>query len=124
MNLPSLSKCLRALTSWRKWLLVVVAAALLVAILSRDRDSGSSVVAVDVWVNTNGIATILGVPLGQGPVRDITLRTLSRAKVPVRVCIAGTSGVGWDTNYGQTISAITRAGLIPTNKPPVPSPYE
>ena len=124
MNLPSLSKCSAALPSWRKWTLILVVAAFLVAILSRHSDSGSSVVGVEVWVNTNGIATILGIPLGQGPVRDITLRTLSRAKVPVRVCVAGTSGVGWETNFGLTMSAITKAGLIPTNKPPGRSPYE
>ena len=126
MNLPSPSKCSRGLVCWRTWLLIFGAAALVFLIVNAWSRRASKPVAFDVRLNTNGIPTVLGIPLGNGSVRDITLRTLSRAKVPVRVVVpsGGSGAPGWDTNSVQTINAIIKAGLIPTNKPSAPSPYE
>jgi hypothetical protein len=101
-------------------------AALGVLIVNAVSCSASKTTAVDIVLNTNGIPTVLGVPLGNGQVRDITLRTFSRAKVPVRVLVpsGGSGAPGWDTNAGKALNAIIKAGLIPTNKPTGPSPYE
>ncbi len=105
---------------------MLAVAALLLAILSLERRSAAKRVAVDIWLNTNGIPTVLGVPLGSGAVRDLALRTLGRAKVPVRVLVpsGGSGAPGWDTNFVQAMNAIIKAGLIPTNQPSGPSPYE
>ena len=126
MNLPSPSKCAHSLLSRRAWLLVFAAAALVFLIVNAQSRSPSKRAAVDIWVNTNGIATVLGIPLGNGSVRDITLRTMSRAKVPVRVLVpsGGSDAPGWDSNAVQTMKAILKAGLIPTNQPSGPGPYE
>ena len=126
MNAPSPSKRLHSLLSWRTWLLIFAAAALVFLMVNLGRRKASKRVAIDIWVNTNGIPAILGIPLGNGSVRDITLRTLSGAKVPVRVLVpsGGSSAPGWDTNSVQTLNAIIKAGLIATNKPSGPSPYE
>jgi len=126
MNLACPSKRLHGLLSRRAWLLILAALVfVLLAIMTWSR-STSKRVAVDIRLNTNGIATILGIPLGSGSVRDLTLRVLSSVKVPVRVLVpsGGSGAPGWDTNAVQTLSAITKAGLIPTNKPSGPSPYE
>ena len=88
--------------------------------------SGSKRAAIEIRLNTNGIPTVLGFPLGNGSVRDITLRTLRWAKVRVRVLVpsGGSGAPGWDANSVQTLNAIIKAGLIPTNKPSGPSLYE
>ena len=105
---------------------MLVVAAFLLAIVALESRSGAKRVAVDIWLNTNGIPTILGVPLGIGAVRDLTLRTLGGAKVPVRVLVpsGGSGAPGWDTNAVQAMNAIIKAGLIPTNQPSGRSPYE
>jgi hypothetical protein len=126
MNVAWLSKRLHGLLSRAAWLLILAALVfVLLAIMTWSR-SASKRVAVDIRVNTNGIATILGIPLGSGSVRDLTLRVLSGAHVPVRVIVpsGGSAAPGWDTNAVQTMSAIIKAGLVPTNKPAGPSPYE
>jgi hypothetical protein len=126
MNLPSPPKCPCSLLSLRAWLLIFTAAALVFLIINAGSRKASKRVAVDICLNTNGIPTVLGMPLGNASVRDITLRTLSRAKVPVRVLVpsGGSGAPGWDTNAVQALNAIIKAGLIPTNKPSGPSPYE
>jgi hypothetical protein len=126
MNLPSPSKCSRSLLCRGAWLLIFAAGALVILIVNVESRSASKRLAVDIRLNTNGIPTVLGIPLKNGAVRDITFRTLSQAKVPVRVLVpsGGSSAPGWDTNSVQALNAITKAGLIPTNKPSGPSPYE
>src|SRR5437879_11113443 len=116
MNLASPSKCRHSLLTWRAWLFIFAAAVLVFLIVNVDRRSASKRVAVDIRLNTNGIPTVLGIPLGNASVRDITLRTLGRAKVPVRVLVpsGGSGAPGWDTNSVQTLNAIIKAGLIPT----------
>ena len=110
----------------RAGLLIFAAAALLFLVVRLGSRNASGRLRVDIQLNTNGTATVLGLPLGNGPARDLTLRTLSRANVPVRVLVpsGGSLAPGWDTNSVQTINAIVKAGLIPTNKPSGPSPYE
>ena len=107
-------------------MLIFAAAALIVLIVNAGGRRASKRVVVDIRINTNGIPTVLGIPLGNGSVRDITLRALSCAKVRVRVLVpSGFSGLpGGDTKSVQAINAIIKAGLIPTNKPSGPSPYE
>ena len=126
MNPPSPPKCLRSLLCWRTWLLIFAAAALVFLIVNARSRGASKPVSVDIRLNTNGIPTVVGIPLGNGSVRDFTLRTLSQTKVPVRVLVpsGGSSAPGWDSNSVQTLNAIIKAGLIPTNKPSGPSPYE
>ena len=81
---------------------------------------------MDIPLNTNGIPTVLGIPLGNGAVRDIALRTFKGANVRVSVLIpsGGSGAPGFDTNSIQTLQAVIKAGLIPTNPPSGPSPYE
>ena len=107
-------------------MLIFSTAALVFLIVNAASRRASKRVAVDIRLNTNGISTVLGIPLGNGSIRDIALRTLSRAKVPVRVLVpsGGSGAPGWDTNSVQTMNAIIKAGLIPTNKPSGPSLYE
>lgn len=126
MNLPSALKRPHQLLSWRAWLLIFAIAALLSVIIGVQSRNTAKGLAVDIRINTNGISTVLGIPLGNGPVRDIALWTLSRANVRVRVLVpsGGSAAPGWETNSFQSINAITKAGLIPTNKPPAPNPYE
>ena len=95
-------------------------------IVNLQGHNASKGIKIDVWLNTNGIPTVLGIPLGNGAARDVALRTLNRAKVPVRVLVPsrGSSAPGWDTNSMQALTALVKAGLIPTNKPSGPSPYE
>lgn len=124
---PSLpGKSAGRLLYWRAWLVIFAAAVLLLSVIYLKNRNTLRGVAVDIHLNTNGTATVLGVPLGNGPIRDITLRTLNQAKVPVRVIVpsGGSAAPGWDTNSIQTINAIMKAGLIPTNKASGPSPYE
>jgi hypothetical protein len=126
MNLALSSKDSHdALPRW-VWLIILAALVLVVVAILDWTRTGSKSVALDIRLNTNGVATVLGIPLGSGSVRDLTLRTLSKAHVPVRVLVhSGYSAApGWDTNVIQTLSAINKAGLIPTNKPSGPSPYE
>jgi hypothetical protein len=84
--------------------------------VNAGRRGASKRVAVYIRLDTNGKPTVLGIPLGNGSVRNITLRTLIRLKVPVRVFVpSGSCGApGWDTNLVQTMSAVVKAGLIPT----------
>ncbi|MGH7971659.1 MAG: hypothetical protein ACREIC_23335, partial [Limisphaerales bacterium] len=88
--------------------------------------SASKGLSVNIYLNSNGIPTLLGIPLGTGSVLDFLLRTLHRTKVPVHVLTpSGGSGLtGFDTNWIRTMNAVIKAGLIPTNGPSGPSPYE
>jgi hypothetical protein len=117
----------RRAVCWRACL-VIAAAALLLLIVYAKRGSVFRSASVDIYINTNGLPTILGISLGRGAVRDITLRILRWAKVPVRVLVPSGNKPAWhassDTNYPQTMDAIDKAGLIPTNRPSGPSPYE
>lgn len=118
------SKGLEGLVPRRTWLLVF-AAIVVVVVLTWSRRVPKSI-AIDICLNTNGIATVFGVPLGNGSVRDLTLLSLSRGHVPVRVIVpsGGSATPGWDTNAPLTMGAIIRAGFIPTKKRSGPSPYE
>jgi hypothetical protein len=127
MKFATTAKCPDCWFSWRVGLLMLAAAAAFVLLIVKTPGRGASKpMVVDIVFNTNGIPTVLGVPLRNAGVRDIVLRTLSRAKVPVRVLQpSGVGGApGWDTNAVQAFNAIMKAGLIPTNKPSGPSPYE
>ena len=112
---------------WPVWLLVFAAAAASAFLIEKAVSHGTSKgMAVDIAFNKNGIPTVLGVPLGKGAVRNVVLQTFSRAKMPVRVLVPSGGGntPGWDRNFGQSLNAIIKAGLISTNKPSGPSPYE
>jgi len=126
VNDTSTTKRGHRLFSWRVWLLILVVAALVLSVFALGRRPGSKRVAVDIRLNKNGIPTILGIPLGNGAVRDVTLHTLGEAKVPVRFMYpsGGSVAPGWDTNSVEALHAIIKAGLIPTNPPAGPSPYE
>ena len=117
----------RRAVCWRACLIIAVAALLLLIVYAK-RGSIFRRASVDIYINTNGLPTIQGISLGRGAVRDITLRTLRWAKVPVRVLVPSGDKPEWhassDTNFPQTMDAITKAGLIPTNRPSGPSPYE
>ena len=117
----------RRAVCWRACLIIAVAALLLLIVYAK-RGSILRRASVDIYINTNGLPTIQGISLGRGAVRDITLRTLRWAKVPVRVLVPSGDKPEWhassDTNFPQTMDAITKAGLIPTNRPSGPSPYE
>lgn len=148
MSLSSPPKCRHNLLPWQAWLLIVAAAAVAFLIVNAENRSVSKRLAVVIRLNTNGIPTVLGIPLGNGFVRDVTLRALSRSKVPVTVLVpsgivldyispsaskvavsfvvpsGGSSAPGFNTNFLQTMNAVINAGLLSTNKPSRPSPYE
>lgn|SRR5690349_1448612 len=126
MNRASPSQCPQSLPYAREWLLIFVAVGLFFLIVDLGVRNVSKRAAIDIYLDTNGMPTIFKIPLGNGSVRDVTLRTLSRAKVAVRVVVpsGGSAASGWDTNSVQTLNAIIKAGLIPTNKPSGPSRYE
>jgi len=110
--------------------LLIAAGALLFLIVGAMPGSASR--PVDIYINTNGLATIRGISLGKGAVRTIALRTLRWAKMPVRVLTPSQyappgykpGGPIDETNLIQTLDAIIKSGLIATNKPSGPSPYE
>ena len=122
-----MNKYSRRAVCWLACLLIAVAAFLFLTVYVK-RGSVFRRARVDIYINTNGLPTILGISLGRGAVRDITLRTLRWAKVPVRVLIPSGDKPAWhassDTNFPQTMDAIYKNGLIPTNRPSGPSPYE
>ena len=109
------------------WLLILASATAIVlfGMLVRSHRASNGV-AVDIRLDTNGIATVVGISLGRGPARDVALQALSKGRVPVRVLVpsGGSRAPGWDTNAIQSISAIVKAGLVPTNGPVGSSPYE
>src|SRR5438270_7752993 len=98
MNFQSRSKWRRSLLSRRAWLIIFAAAVLIFLMAHVGSRSGSKRAAIEIRLNTNGIPTVLGLPLGNGSVRDITLRTLRWAKVRVRVLVpsGGSGAPGWD----------------------------
>jgi hypothetical protein len=114
----------------RRWVrsacLVIAATGLLLLIFGAERRGASKSAGLNIRIDTNGLATVLGIPLGNSYGRDIALRTLGQTKVPVTVLVpsGGSSTRAWDTNFGATMNAIIKAGLIPTNKASGPSPYE
>jgi hypothetical protein len=126
MKFATTAKWLHTSSSWRVWLLISAAAALVLLIVNAASRCSSKGMAVDIVINTNGIPTVLGVPLGNGAVRDIALRTFGRAKVHVSVLTpsGGSGAPGFDTNWIQAMQAVIKAGLVPTNGPSGPSPYE
>jgi hypothetical protein len=114
----------------RRWValacVVTLTAVILLLLLRSEPRAASKPSGLYIRIDTNGVARILGVPLGDGPGRDITLQALRQAKVPVTVLVpsGGSATRAWDTNFGPTLNAIIKAGLVPTNKPSGPSPYE
>jgi len=126
MKLAAPFKRLRVLLPRRAWLLIFAPIVIVLLAVLTWSCSASKSIAVDIRLNTNGIATVFGVSLGSGSVRDLTLRALSRGHVPVRVLVpsGGSGAPGWDTNAAQSMGAIIRAGLVPTNKPSGPRPHE
>ena len=111
---------------------MIAVAALLFLLLAVKHGGGSTRALVNIYINTNGMPTILGISLGRGAVRDVTFRALRWAHVPVRVMVPSPStppgyrSAGWvnDTNFSQTITAVIRSGLVLSNIPSGPSPYE
>jgi hypothetical protein len=111
---------------WVCWGCLILAAGLLLLIFGAVRSGASKPARLYIRIDTNGQATVLGIPLGNSYGREIALRTLGQTKVPVTVLVpsGGSPTRAWDTNFAPTMSAIIKAGLIPTNKPSGPSPYE
>lgn len=107
-------------------LLIFAAAAFVCLIICGQSRSGSKGVSVNIYVSSNGIPALMGIPLGTGSVLGFVLRTLHRTKVPVHVLTPSGGGgqPGFDTNWIRTIDAVVKAGLVPTNGPSGPSPYE
>ena len=107
-------------------MLIVTVAAVVFLIVHAESRGVSNRRGVDIYVNSNGIPTFLGIQLGNGFVFDLTLRTLHRCKVPVRVLTPSGRGwyPGWDTNWTKTMEVVIKALSIPTNQPSTPSPYE
>jgi hypothetical protein len=110
---------------WRKFfafVVVIAGAAFLFLFVATRRPGISRGAAVEIRINTKGLPTILGITLGTGPVRDITLGALNWANVPVRVIIPSTPiGPASETDAFRTINAISASGadkIRPSN------PYE
>ncbi|HTL15686.1 MAG TPA: hypothetical protein VL793_00535 [Patescibacteria group bacterium] len=82
---------------------------------------------VVVLINSNGIPSILGVPFGNGAVRDVVFRTLGwaglRAEVRVSssICLLNSTA---SSNVFQTINALGTAKMLPPAPAPGPSPFE
>ena len=66
----------------RRWVcsacLVIAAAGLLLLISGAERRGASKSARLYIRIDTNGQARVLGIPLGSGSGRDITLRTLGQ----------------------------------------------
>jgi hypothetical protein len=112
---------------WVSWAcLTILAVGFVALVVWRNGNGASKSGRLYIRIDTNGLATVLGIPLGSSSARDITLGTLGKAHVPITVLVpSGGSGTrAWDTNFGPTWNSIVKAGLIPTNKPSGASPYE
>jgi len=106
--------------------LLIAAAAFAFITLHPKRLASSKPLVLDILIGTNGTPTLLGIPLEAGRLQDKTLRALKSGQVPVRILNSpGPNGdVGSVSNFLQTINGLAKAGLIPTNGPSGPSPYE
>lgn len=125
MNPPLRAKCQRVSILCRKWPLIF-AVAVLVFLIAEWESGTSNGLEITFVVNTNGIPTLLGTPLGNGASFVFLLRTLHRTKVHVHLLypIAHPGTDAYNTNVVHTMDAIIKGLSVPTNVVSGPSPYE
>jgi hypothetical protein len=97
--------------------LVVLGLAVIVTLVAR-KGRAPDARRIVVTVGTNGTPVVLGIPLANTNVRDAVFHAMGDVGLKGSLRIPSSASPTRVSNLVETLMNMSRAGLLPTNKPP------